>query len=384
MSGGREYLEALAKKYVNEAMINEKVGNKIDAAKNYRKAAEILMTILNNYRNDPMINIYRSVAEGYIKKAKELEEESKISISVLGGDIKAIQNDNENIEEALQDFIVIEKPSIRFEDIIGLEEAKQAILDSIVYPVKRPDLFPLGWPRGILLFGPPGCGKTMLAAAIANEIDGIFMQVDAANIMSKWLGEAEKKIAMIFNYARGVGSSKPVIIFIDEADALLGGYENEIGGEARVRNQLLKELDGLSEKGRKHFIYVIAATNKPWKLDLGFLRRFQKRIYISSPNKEARKSLFEYYLKFIKITDDVNIDFLAEKTEGYSASDIRDIVLEAYLRTVRELFKSNAISNNPRPVTMNDFIEVLNRRKPSISNSMIKRYEEWAKNFGSI
>uniref|UniRef100_A0A7J3QE93 AAA family ATPase n=1 Tax=Ignisphaera aggregans TaxID=334771 RepID=A0A7J3QE93_9CREN len=365
-------------------MINEKVGNKIDAAKNYRKAAEILMTILNNYRNDPMINIYRSVAEGYIKKAKELEEESKISISVLGGDIKAIQNDNENIEEALQDFIVIEKPSIRFEDIIGLEEAKQAILDSIVYPVKRPDLFPLGWPRGILLFGPPGCGKTMLAAAIANEIDGIFMQVDAANIMSKWLGEAEKKIAMIFNYARGVGSSKPVIIFIDEADALLGGYENEIGGEARVRNQLLKELDGLSEKGRKHFIYVIAATNKPWKLDLGFLRRFQKRIYISSPNKEARKSLFEYYLKFIKITDDVNIDFLAEKTEGYSASDIRDIVLEAYLRTVRELFKSNAISNNPRPVTMNDFIEVLNRRKPSISNSMIKRYEEWAKNFGSI
>jgi len=383
LSGGREYLEALAKKYVNEAMINERVGNKIDAAKNYRKAAEILITILNNYRSDPMISIYKSVAEGYIRKAKELEEESKISISVSGGDSEIVQND-ENIEKALQEFIVIEKPSIRFEDIIGLDDAKQAILDSIVYPTRRPDLFPLGWPRGILLYGPPGCGKTMIAAATANEIDGVFMQIDAANIMSKWLGEAEKKVAAIFNYARNTGISKPVIIFIDEADALLGVYENEIGGEARVRNQFLKELDGLNEKGKKHFVYVIAATNKPWKLDLGFLRRFQKRIYIPPPSREARKSLFEYYLKFIKIADDVNIDLLAEKTEGYSASDIRDIVLEAYLRTVRELFKSNTLSDNPRSVTMNDFVEVLNRRRPTISNSMINLYEEWARNFGSF
>ncbi|MEM4627729.1 MAG: ATP-binding protein, partial [Ignisphaera sp.] len=228
------------------------------------------------------------------------------------------------------------------------------------------------------------CGKTMIAAATANEIDGVFMQIDAANIMSKWLGEAEKKVAAIFNYARNTGISKPVIIFIDEADALLGVYENEIGGEARVRNQFLKELDGLNEKGKKHFVYVIAATNKPWKLDLGFLRRFQKRIYIPPPSREARKSLFEYYLKFIKIADDVNIDLLAEKTEGYSASDIRDIVLEAYLRTVRELFKSNTLSDNPRSVTMNDFVEVLNRRRPTISNSMINLYEEWARNFGSF
>ncbi len=384
MSGGREYLEALARKYVNEAMINERVGNKIDAAKNYRKAAEILITILNNYRSDPMISIYKSVAEGYIKKAKELEEESKISISVSGDNNGSMQGDNENIEKALQEFIVIEKPSIRFEDIIGLDDAKQSILDSIIYPTKRPDLFPLGWPRGILLYGPPGCGKTMIAAATANEIDGVFMQIDAANIMSKWLGEAEKKVATIFNYARNVGTSKPVIIFIDEADALLGVYENEIGGEARVRNQLLKELDGLNEKGKKHFIYVIAATNKPWKLDLGFLRRFQKRVYIPPPGKEARKALFEYYLRFIKIAGDVNIDVLAEKTEGYSASDIRDIVLEAYLKTIRELFKSNALLDNPRPVAMNDFMEVLNKRKPTISSSIIKLYEEWAKNFGSF
>lgn len=377
MSGGREYLEALARKYVHEAMMNEKVGNKIDAAKNYKKAAEIIMMIINNYKNDPMIHIYKSLAESYINKAKELEEESKVSVSIGG-------EKEETDEDVVKDYVLIEKPSVKFEDVIGLDSAKQAIIDSIVYPTKRPDLFPLGWPRNILLYGPPGCGKTLLAAAVANEIDGVFMQIDAANLMSKWLGEAEKRVAAIFRYARKVGTSKPVIIFVDEADSLLGVYENEIGGEARVRNQFLKELDDLGDKGKKYFIYVIAATNKPWKLDIGFLRRFQRRIYIPPPNKEARKSLFEYYTKFFKLAPDVNLDQLAEKTEGYSASDIRDIVLEAYLRTVRELFRSNNINDNPRPITMQDFIEVIQHRKPSISPEMLKLYEEWGKNFGAV
>ncbi|MEM0026750.1 MAG: ATP-binding protein [Ignisphaera sp.] len=377
MSGGREYLEALARKYVHEAMLNERVGNRIDASKNYKKAAEIIMMIVNNYKNDPMIHIYKSLAESYINKAKELEEESKISVSI-GGDKE------ESEEDVVKDYVLIEKPSVKFEDVIGLDLAKQAIIDSIVYPSKRPDLFPLGWPRNILLYGPPGCGKTLLAAAVANEIDGVFMQIDAAGLMSKWLGEAEKRVAAIFKYARKVGTSKPVIIFIDEADSLLGVYENEIGGEARVRNQFLKELDGLGDKGKKYFIYVIAASNKPWKLDIGFLRRFQKRIYIPPPNKEARKSLFEYYTKFFKLAPDVNLDQLAEKTEGYSASDIRDIVLEAYLRTVRELFRSNNMNDNPRPITMQDFVEVLQRRKPSISPELLKLYEEWGKNFGAV
>lgn len=377
MSGGREYLEALARKYVHEAMIHEKVGNKIDAAKNYRKAAEILMMIINNYKNDPMIHIYKNLAESYINKAKELEEESKVSVSIGG-------EKEETDDDVVKDYVLIEKPSVKFEDVIGLDAAKQAIIDSIVYPTKRPDLFPLGWPRNILLYGPPGCGKTLLAAAVANEIDGVFMQIDAANLMSKWLGEAEKRVAAIFRYARKVGTSKPVIIFIDEADSILGVYENEIGGEARVRNQFLKELDSLGDKGKKYFIYVIAATNKPWKFDIGFLRRFQRRIYIPPPNKEARKSLFEYYTKFFKLAPDVNFDQLAEKTEGYSASDIRDIVLEAYLRTVRELFRSNNINDNPRPITMQDFMEVIQHRKPSISPEMLKLYEEWGKNFGAV
>lgn len=376
----KEYLEALAKKYLNEALVNERIGNKIDAAKNYRKAAEIIMKILIYYRNNPMSDIYKNIAESYIKRAQELEEGSKESISI------ASSNRDENpadIEDSIKSYIVIEKPLVRFEDIIGLDDAKQAVMDSIIYPVKRPDLFPQGWPRGILLYGPPGCGKTMLVAAVINEIDGIFIKIDPSNIMSKWLGEAEKRVAMIFSYARKIGEEKPVIIFIDEADSLLGVYEHEIGGEVRVRNQLLEEIDGLNEKSKKHFVYVIAATNKPWKLDIGFLRRFQKRIYIPPPNKEARKQLLEYYTEFTRLAPNVNLDEIAEKTEGYSASDIRDIVLEAYLRAVRELFKSGNINGEPRPIDMNDFLSAINSRRPSISKEMVKLYEKWVQSHGT-
>jgi SpoVK/Ycf46/Vps4 family AAA+-type ATPase len=367
----REYLESLARRYLNEAMINEKVGNKIDAAKNYRKASEIFMMLSNNYKDAISASIYKSLAESCVKKAEELEKESQIAIAVNNA------GDN-NLEEAVKEFIVVRKPSVRFEDVIGLDNVKQTLIETIVYPYKRPDLFPLGWPKGILMYGPPGCGKTLIVAALVNEIDGIFMHVNAANLMSKWLGESEKKVAAIFNYARKVGLTKPVIIFLDEADALLGVYEHEIGGEVRVRNQFLQEMDGLLDKGEKNFVYVIAATNKPWRLDTGFLRRFQKRIYVPAPDLQARRQLFEYYTKPFNLSLDVDLNKLAELTEGYSASDIRDIVLDAYLRTLRELFRSGDVEGKPRPISMQDFLEVLKIRKPSISKELLKKYEEWS------
>jgi SpoVK/Ycf46/Vps4 family AAA+-type ATPase len=372
----REYLESLARRYLNEAMINEKVGNKIDAAKNYRKASEIFMMLSNNYKDAISASIYKSLAESCVKKAEELEKESQIAIAVNNA------GDN-NLEEAVKEFIVVRKPSVRFEDVIGLDNVKQTLIETIVYPYKRPDLFPLGWPKGILMYGPPGCGKTLIVAALVNEIDGIFMHVNAANLMSKWLGESEKKVAAIFNYARKVGLTKPVIIFLDEADALLGVYEHEIGGEVRVRNQFLQEMDGLLDKGEKNFVYVIAATNKPWRLDTGFLRRFQKRIYVPAPDLQARRQLFEYYTKPFNLSLDVDLNKLAELTEGYSASDIRDIVLDAYLRTLRELFRSGDVEGKPRPISMQDFLEVLKIRKPSISKELLKRYEEWSAMYGS-
>src|SRR6202022_1513554 len=131
------------------------------------------------------------------------------------------------LKSSFSELVVREKPKVKWDDVIGLDDAKRAIRESIVFTFERPDLFPLGWPRGILLYGPPGCGKTMLAAATAAEIKGYFISIAAATIMSKWLGEAEKNVAKLFNEARKLlDKGDPVIVFIDEIDSLLGSRSN--------------------------------------------------------------------------------------------------------------------------------------------------------------
>ncbi len=376
MGYGLEYLESLAKSYAREGAKQEKLGNKALAAEYYRRAATIIHKILKLHPDHYLAKVYRDLARAYEYRAKKLEEELKVAV---GGD-----DESERLD--IEGLIIKERPSVKFEDVIGLDEAKQAIIEAIVYPAKRPDLFPLGWPRGILLFGPPGCGKTMLAAAVASEIDAFFIHVDAASIMSKWLGDAEKNVARLFKRARELyqETKKPVVIFIDELDSLLGVYSHEVGGEARVRTQFLKEMDGIQDKFAKYQVYVIGATNKPWRLDIAFLRRFQKRIYIPPPDLKAREALFRHYTRGLKVAPDVNFRKLAEMTDGYSASDIKDIVAEAHLRTVRELFSSGNIYGEPRAITMRDFLEVIRHRKPSISKELLKLYEEWRNRFSAV
>ena len=157
-----------------------------------------------------------------------------------------------DLAQHFDDLVMKEKPDISWDQVIGLNDAKNALRESIVYPAKRPDLLPLGWPHGILLYGPPGCGKTILGAATANEIDGYFINVDAASMMSKWLGEAEKNVSKLFNMARKYSAQegKPTILFIDEVDSLLGERNSEIGGEVRTKNQFLVEMDGIKEKNK--------------------------------------------------------------------------------------------------------------------------------------
>ncbi len=368
-------LESLARSYAIEAVRADKEGRYEDAIRNYRRAVEVLQKMVRLYPHHPLARIYAEMAANYERRARQLEEMMLTVSPVPQG----------HQGSGAEDWILTVKPSVTFSDIADLEQAKRAIREAIVYPVKRPDLFPLGWPRGILLFGPPGCGKTMLAAAVANEIDGVFFNVDAASIMSKWLGEAEKKVKTLFSKAREVArKGKPAIIFIDEIDALLGVYESEVGGEVRVRNQFLKEMDGLQDKSMKLHVYVIGATNKPWRLDEPFIRRFQKRIYIPPPDYRARLELFKHYTRNLKLADDVDLEELARITEGYSSSDIKDIIMEAHLRTVRELFEERGGVGEPRPITMQDFIEAIRARKPSITREMVQAYEEWYKRFGAV
>ncbi len=387
MNGARGVLLGTARRYALAFKEAESRGDYEDAVVNLRRAVEALEEYLRLYPDDFMAPRVRQILEGYKRKLRELEgrealaqasDDEEYHVEVNGRALK-----RSGVKEPPV-FVLKEKPKVTFNDIAGLEEAKQAIKEAIIYPIRRPDLFPLGWPRGILLFGPPGTGKTMLAAAVANEVDGEFLYVDAASIMSKWLGEGEKNVRKLFEYARErAREGTPVIIFIDEIDALLGVHSNEVGGEVRVRNQFLKEMDGIQDKDSNLHVYVIGATNKPWKLDEPFIRRFQKRIYVPLPDRAARRKLLELLTSKIKLAPDVDLDKLADMLEGYSGSDIRDIVQGAYMRTIREYFESGG-RGEPRPVSMRDFMEILKVRKPSVDKGMLKLYEEWYERFKAL
>lgn len=368
--GDMKELERVAAEKARAAVKYDKIGMRKEAAKRYREVIALLEKLIELTDDPVMRRIYEEKQAQYKRRMEALNEK----ISVDGKVDEQAETD--------ESFIIQNPPPIKWDDVIGLEQAKKAILESIIYPMKRPDLFPLGWSRGILLFGPPGCGKTMIAAAVANEIDAVFMHVDASLIMSKWLGESERNIAKIFNIARRYeASGKPVIIFIDEVDSLAAVRLNEVGGEARARNQLIKEMDGLLDKGRKSLIYILAATNKPWLLDEPFIRRFQKRIYIGLPNYEARLKLFQYYTKKLNL-DNVDFAELAKITEEYSAADIYSICVEVQTRIVSEFFERGG--DEPRKITMEDFLEVIRGRKPSIDPKSIERMLKWHEKFGAI
>ncbi|MEB3845229.1 MAG: ATP-binding protein [Desulfurococcales archaeon] len=384
-----EELNRIANENLLAALQAKKNGDYDIAYEKLRRAKEAYEQIVHHYRDHPLIRTYIIRLKTINNEIRKLEK-MRIAVEEADNDeeyrvefTSGKTEDKTNASPELPSFVETGAPAnIRFDDIAGLEEAKEAIMESIVYPIREPDLFPLGWPRGILLYGPPGTGKTMLAAAVANEVEGEFLYVDAAGIMSKWLGEGEKNVKKLFKYAREKAKNgTPVIIFIDEIDALLGVHQSEVGGEVRVRNQFLKEMDGLQDKGSKIHVYVIGATNKPWKLDEPFIRRFQKRIYVPLPDREARIQLLKMLTSKLKLDKDVDIEKLADMLEGYSASDIKDIVTDAHLRTVREYFKTG---KGPRPVKMEDFEQVLKRRKPSVDKRTLLLYEKWSQEHGAV
>lgn len=374
-----EELERIAAKYASEAIQLDKQGSKGLAISRYQRAIEILLKLSTLYPDSPQTRIYLSRAEAYQKRIKELSRASPPDETKQGGGVEAA---------TFNQLVISEKPNVRWSDIANLEDAKRAIEESIIFPTKRPDLFPLGWPRGILFFGPPGCGKTLLAAAVATEIEASFYCVDSASIMSKWLGESEKNVAQLFSEARKSAiAGRPAILFFDEVDSLIGRRSNEVGGEVRARNQFLKEMDGLMDKKRSLHVYVVGATNKPWALDEAFVRRFQRRIYIPLPDYGARLKLFKVYTKEIRLSSDVDLRHLAKMTEGYSGSDIRDVIQSAQLEVVREFFERgnpNDKGTSPRAITMGDFINVLRKRRPSVSPALTKGYLSWFKAHGTM
>ena len=407
-------LEEDARKYAGEAIRLDSQGAHGMAIQNYQRAISTLIKLVHLYPDYKLNRHYMERAGLYQERVKAIqqahgliprdiqpEETTFTPMAVPTGSVAENGNATEGgngaakgpqmvqqLKSSFNELVVKEKPNVRWDDVIGLDDAKRAIRESIVFPFERPDLFPLGWPRGMLLYGPPGCGKTILAAATAAEINGYFISIDAASIMSKWLGEAEKNVAKLFTEARKLlEKGDPVIIFIDELDSMLGSRNNEVGGEIRVRNQFLKEMDGIQDKGKHTHLYTIGATNKPWALDWPFLRRFEKRIYVPLPNFEGRISMFKNYTAPINVDQTISLEDLSRISEGYSGSDIRDICQGGQLRVVRELFESGKAVDKtvqPRPIVMTDFKEIMKSRRPSVSPDMLRAYANWTEQYKAL
>jgi SpoVK/Ycf46/Vps4 family AAA+-type ATPase len=397
MSASNE-LEKAATAYALDAVRLDKQGQKGRAITLYQKAIESLLQLVQLYPEYGLNKVYVQRAIAYQERIKALQ--GSVSSSEMnqaanndndrsgGGGATMDGNGNGGGGKPSEELVMTEKPKVNWAEVVGLDTAKKAVKEAIVYPVQRPDLFPLGWPRGILLFGPPGCGKTLLAAAVATEIDANFYSIDAASIMSKWLGEAEQNVAKLFGSARkSANEGRPAIVFVDELDSLMGNHSNEVGGEIRVKNQFLKEMDGIVDKGKPLHVYVIGATNKPWDLDWAFIRRFQKRILVPLADHATRLNMLKLYSSNLQIDSDVDLHELARISEGFSGSDIRDVCQSAQLSLIGEFFESGKAMDKeakPRALNMADFRQIFEDRKPSVSLDMLSQYNRWFEAFKAL
>ncbi|XP_063957422.1 spastin-like [Lytechinus pictus] len=301
--------------------------------------------------------------------------------------ISRLKNVDSKLANRILDEILDSGPKVTFNDIAGQQAAKQALQEIVILPALRPELFTgLREPaRGLLLFGPPGNGKTMLAKAVANESNATFFNISAATLTSKYVGEGEKLVRALFATAREL---QPSVIFMDEIDSLLTERrEGEHDASRRLKTEFLVEFDGVKADGSER-ILVMGATNRPQELDDAVLRRLVKRVYVQMPDQNARKELVKQLLKKNNnpLTDG-DLTRLAEFTKGYSGSDLNALAKDAALGPIRELGLNGVKSTSAeqvRSITLSDFYDSLKRIRRSVPQDSINLYEDWNKNYGDI
>ncbi|OAY49281.1 spastin isoform X1 [Manihot esculenta] len=287
--------------------------------------------------------------------------------------------------EMINTAIVDRSPSVKWDDVAGLEKAKQSLMEMVILPTKRRDLFTgIRRPaRGLLLFGPPGNGKTMLAKAVASESQATFFNVSASSLTSKWVGEAEKLVRTLFMVAI---SRQPSVIFMDEIDSIMSTrLANENDASRRLKSEFLIQFDGVTSN-TNDLVIVIGATNKPQELDDAVLRRLVKRIYVPLPEKNVRRLLLKHKLKGQAFSlPDGDLERLVGDTEGYSGSDLQALCEEAAMMPIREL-GSNILTvkaNQVRRLNYEDFRKAMTVIRPSLNKSKWEELERWNEEFGS-
>ncbi|XP_046627063.1 spastin isoform X2 [Neodiprion virginianus] len=291
------------------------------------------------------------------------------------------------LAQVILDEILEGGTAVQWEDIAGQETAKQALQEMVILPSLRPELFTgLRTPsRGLLLFGPPGNGKTLLARAVATQCNATFFSISAASLTSKYVGEGEKLVRALFTIAREL---QPSVIFIDEVDSLLSERrDNEHEASRRLKTEFLVEFDGLPCTPEER-VLVMAATNRPQELDEAALRRFTKRVYVTLPDTLTRVLLLRRLLsKHSNPLTQQELEHLARLTEGYSGSDLTGLAKDAALGPIRELNPEQVKEldlNLVRNITMQDFVDSLKRIRRSVSPTSLAAYEKWSLEYGDV
>jgi transitional endoplasmic reticulum ATPase len=293
-----------------------------------------------------------------------------------------------NIEPSAMREVYVEVPHVGWEDIGGLEKAKQELIEAVEWPLKYPDIFSIinvKPPRGILLFGPPGTGKTLLAKAVASESEANFISIKGPELLSKYVGESERAIRETFRKAK---QAAPTVIFFDEIDSIAPQRSSvsDTHVSERVVSQILTELDGVEELKD---VIIVAATNRPDMVDPALLRpgRFDRLIYIKPPDKASREKIFEIHTQGKPIAEDVNLSQLADMTDGYVGADIEGICREAAMLALREIVtpgigrKDIEEKAGEIKISKKHFERAVRRVKPTTSRETMRSYEQNAELF---